>query len=129
MDRAKEAFKDGRKSDCRYLNMKRELNIVPKTLANASIAVPPYGRYLGHKGPVSMNCPCTLGKLDQTREWFVTTPATALLTDGQVKSAWEEKAPDLDTILQKMTKNTKKPEKSRFFASIFQLTESLYERR
>ncbi|MHC4397105.1 MAG: hypothetical protein ACYS1A_15810, partial [Planctomycetota bacterium] len=39
--------------------------------------------------------PCTLGRLNDTKEWFVTTPAVALLTNGKVKSVWEEKAPDL----------------------------------
>jgi thiol-disulfide isomerase/thioredoxin len=114
-----------------YEQMARELAGNEDFLRIALIAVPPYGRYLGHKGPVSMNCPCTLGKLDQSKEWFVTTPATVLLTDGQVKSAWEEKAPGLDTILQKMAKNTKKTEKSRFFASTNQQQKRHYysERR
>jgi hypothetical protein len=100
--------------------MKNEYNIMAETFRIALIAVPLYGR-----GPVSMNCPCALGKLDESKEWFVTTPATALLTDGQVKSAWEEKAPDLDAILQKMAKNVRKPDKSRFFASTFHSTDSL----
>lgn len=62
----------------------------------ALIEIPPYGGR-----PVTENCPCTLGKLAETKEWFVTTPAVALLKNGQVTSAWEEKAPDFDTILQK----------------------------
>ena len=74
-------------------------------------AVPPYGR-----GPLSENCPCTLGRLDQTKEWFVTTPAVALLTDGKVKFAWEEKAPDLELILQNIVKTQEKLEKSRFYS-------------
>jgi hypothetical protein len=90
--------------------MKERSNIMLKTLRVVLIAAPPYGRYLVHKGPVSMNCPCTLGKLDESKEWFVTTPAVALVTDGMVKSAWEEKAPDLDTILEKMAKTTKNRE-------------------
>jgi len=32
-----------------------------------------------------------------------------------VPHAWEEKAPDFSVIIQKMTKFSKKPEKSRFF--------------
>ncbi|MCK4793198.1 MAG: hypothetical protein KAV87_56225 [Desulfobacteraceae bacterium] len=53
----------------------------------------------------------TPGLLAETKEWFVTTPAVALLTDGKVISAWEEKAPDFETILQdlaKIQKNTGK---------------------
>jgi len=82
----------------------------------ALIAVPPYGRYLGHKGPVSENCPCTLSRLPETKEWFVTTPTVALLKNGQVTSAWEEKAPDFEAIIQNMTKFSKKLEKSRFLS-------------
>jgi thiol-disulfide isomerase/thioredoxin len=82
-----------------YEQMARDLEGNEDFMQIALVAVPPYGR-----GPVSANCPCALGKLNQSKEWFVTTPATALLTDGQVKSAWEEKAPDFETIIQKMTK-------------------------
>jgi len=78
-----------------YEQMARELEGNEDFLRIALIAVPPYGH-----APVSENSPCTLGRLAETKEWFVTTPAVALLTDGKVKSAWEEKAPDLDTILQ-----------------------------
>jgi len=85
----------------------------------ALIEVPPYGQ-----GPVNQNSPCILGRLDQTKEWFVTTPAVVLLTDSQVTSAWEEKAPDFDTILQNILKMQKITEKSRFL-SINHLTHSL----
>ena len=47
--------------------------------------------------------------LQVDKDWFVTTPAVALLTDGQVTSAWEAIAPDLDTILKNMEK-MQKPE-------------------
>jgi hypothetical protein len=88
-----------------YERMARDLAGNEDFLRIALIAIPPYGR-----GPVSENCPCTLGKLNETKEWLVTTPAVALLTGGRVRSAWEEKAPDLDAIIQKMAKN----EKNRF---------------
>ena len=103
----------------KYEQMARELEGNEDFLQIALIAVPPYGR-----SPVSQNCPCTLGKLNQTKEWFVTTPATALLTDGQVTTAWEEEAPGLETILQKMTKTSRKPEESRFLTLISNLTDS-----
>jgi len=90
----------------------------------ALIAVPPYGRYPGHKGPVGENSPCTLGRLLETKEWFVTTPAVALLTDSLVTAAWEEKAPDFETILQNFAKNVEISEKSIFFVSTNQLTHS-----
>jgi hypothetical protein len=37
--------------------------------------------------------------MDTSKEWFVTTPAVALLKNAQVQQAWEEQAPTLDTIL------------------------------
>ncbi len=102
-----------------YEQMARDLAGNEDFLRIALIAVPPYGR-----GPVSENCPCTLGRLVETKEWFVTTPAVTLLTDGNVTSAWEEKAPDLDTIIQKIEKKQEKVEKSRFFSSTKHLTNS-----
>ncbi|MBN2590404.1 MAG: hypothetical protein JXA96_11125 [Sedimentisphaerales bacterium] len=60
----------------------------------AFIAVPPYGHT-----PISENSPCTLGKLNDVKEWFVTTPAVALLKDGKVIRAWEGKVLDYDIIL------------------------------
>jgi len=80
-----------------YEQMARDLAGNEDFLRIALIAVPPYGR-----GSVSGNCPCALGRLAETKEWFVTTPAVALLTAGKVTSAWEGNAPDLDAILQSM---------------------------
>jgi hypothetical protein len=97
--------------------MARDLAGNEDFLRIALIAVPPYGQYPGHRGPISQNTPCTLGRLPETKEWFVTTPAVALLTDGQVLAAWEEKAPDFETILQNFAQNVKNSEKSQFFAS------------
>ncbi|MCP4256963.1 MAG: hypothetical protein GY774_05480 [Planctomycetes bacterium] len=104
----------------RYEQMARDLAGTEDLPKIAFIAVPPYGR-----GAVSENCPCTLGRLDQTKEWFVTTPAVALLTDGQVTSAWAEKAPDFETIIQEVIKTSKNSEKSRFFISSNHITHSL----
>jgi thiol-disulfide isomerase/thioredoxin len=64
----------------------------------ALIAVPPHGQ-----APINPASACTLGKLNESKEWFVTTPAVALLAEGTVKSAWEEDAPDFETILQVMS--------------------------
>ena len=102
-----------------YERMARDLTGNEDFMRIALIAVPPYGQ-----GPVSENSPCTLGRLPEIKEWFVTTPAVALLKNGQVASAWEEKAPDFEEILGKLAKNTKKSEKSRFFTSANKLTRS-----
>ena len=81
-----------------YEQMARDLAGNEEFLRIAFMAVPPYGQ-----GPVSENSPCTLGKLAAVKEWFVTTPAVALLTDGRVKAAWEAEAPDFEAILTQMT--------------------------
>jgi hypothetical protein len=107
-----------------YEQMARDLSGNEDFMRIALIEIPPYGR-----GPVSENCPCTLGRLPETKEWFVTTPAVALLADGKVKQAWEEKAPDFETIMQKMTKFSKKLEKSRFFSTTNQPLIRCIERR
>ena len=92
-----------------YEKMARDLSGNEEFMRIALIAVPPYGR-----GNVRENSPCKLGRLDKSKEWFVTTPAVALLADGKVTAAWEEKAPDFDEILQKFTQKEEKQEKSRF---------------
>jgi len=90
--------------------MARDLESNEDFLRIALIEVPPYGR-----GPISENSPCVLGRLAETKEWFVTTPAVALLSDGNVTSAWEEKAPDFETILQNTVKMPKYSRKFVFF--------------
>ncbi len=61
------------------------------------ITVPPYGQAL-----ITESTYCVLGKMDESKEWFATTPATALITDGRVRRAWEEEAPGFETIMQNM---------------------------
>ena len=90
-----------------YEKMARNVASNKDGLQIALIAVPPYGR-----GPVSRDCPCTLGLLAGTKEWFVTTPAVALITDGHVLSAWEEEAPDFETINRNLTKMQKQEKDS-----------------
>lgn len=80
-----------------YEQMARDLEGNEDFLRIALIAVPPYGR-----GPVSENSPCKLGKLNTTKEWFVTTPAIVLLENSTVRAVWEEKATDLDAVLRKV---------------------------
>jgi thiol-disulfide isomerase/thioredoxin len=84
-----------------YEQMARDLAGNEDFLQIALVAIPPYGQ-----GSVSTDCPCLLGKLDQRRTWFVTTPATALLTNGQVRSTWEGDALGLEAILHNMAQTT-----------------------
>jgi thiol-disulfide isomerase/thioredoxin len=81
-----------------YERTARDLAGNENFLQIALIAVPPYGQ-----APISPGSACVLGKLNESKEWFVATPAVALLASGTVKSAWEENAPDFETILQGMS--------------------------
>jgi thiol-disulfide isomerase/thioredoxin len=58
------------------------------------VEVPPYGpmAFWGNQG-------CALGRLADTKEWFVTTPTIVLLSLGEVRAVWEGEIPDPDTIL------------------------------
>jgi hypothetical protein len=81
----------------KYEQIARDLAGNEDFLRIALISVPPYGQWLVKEGS-----PCVSGKLAETKEWFVTTPAVAILTEAKVTSAWEAKAPDFETILQKL---------------------------
>jgi len=80
-----------------YEQMARDLDGNDDFLRIALVEMPPYG-----DGPVSEESPCLLGKLSQKKEWFVTTPAVALLKDGRVASAWEGEAPEFDVVMDRM---------------------------
>ncbi|MCY2925131.1 MAG: hypothetical protein NT031_06770, partial [Planctomycetota bacterium] len=40
------------------------------------------------------------GRLDDRKDWFVTTPVVLLLADGVVKAAWEGKAPPWEQLVR-----------------------------
>ena len=82
----------------KYEQMARDLTGNEDFLQIALIEVPPYNTV-----PFKTNC--HLGRLAEIKEWFVTTPATALITDGKVKKAWEAKAPEFETILENIRIN------------------------
>ena len=87
----------------KYEQMARDLAGNGDFLRIALIEMPPYGPPV-----VASGSPCTLGRLANTKEWFVTTPAVALLTDGTVKQAWEAKAPDFNAILSEISDSEEK---------------------
>jgi thiol-disulfide isomerase/thioredoxin len=68
----------------------------------AFVEVPPYGRSVANN-----NSTHTIGKLSDIKEWFITTPAVVLLDDSMVRNSWEEKAPDLDAVLNSFAKFNK----------------------
>ncbi|NIU14382.1 MAG: hypothetical protein GWN76_10340 [candidate division Zixibacteria bacterium] len=108
----------------KYEKMARDFAGNEDFLQIALIEVPPYAQV-----QASRNSPCVLGRLAAVKQWFVTTPAVALLTDGQVISAWEAKAPDMDTIIKNMAKNAEKTGKFAVFLSTNTLAHSHYKRR
>lgn len=87
----------------RYERMARDLAGNGNFLKIALIEVPPYGN-----SPVSQNSPCFRGRMDNSKAWFVTTPAVAFMIDGQVRATWEEEAPDFKTILEEITETDEK---------------------
>jgi thiol-disulfide isomerase/thioredoxin len=92
--------------DCReaipkYEQMAQDIAGQPDILRIALIEMPPYADTV--HSPVSRDTPCTLGQLNGAKEWFVTTPAAALLSNGSVKRAWEKTPPtDLGIIFEQM---------------------------
>jgi hypothetical protein len=77
-------------------------------------------------GPVISHNP---GRLADVKEWFVTTPAVALLTNSKVTSAWEGQAPDFETILQNLTKMHKDRRKHTSLINKSMNTFAIIERR
>jgi len=85
------------KAIAKYEQMARDLAGNEDFLRIALIEVPPYGLL-----PISETTPCALGRLPDTKEWFVTTPAAALISEGKVNSSWEGRAPDFDAIVRNL---------------------------
>ena len=89
--------------DCRdaipkYEQIARDLAGNENFLRIALIELPPYGN-----GTVIRNSPCNFGRLADVKEWFITTPAVALLNKARVRMAWEGEAPDLNELFQNLT--------------------------
>lgn len=81
----------------KYEQMAKDLAGNEDFLGIALIEVPPYDNRL-----LSNHSLCTLGQLSNTKEWFISTPVVALLAEGQVAMVFEDRIPDIDTILQKI---------------------------
>ncbi len=78
-----------------YEQMARDLEGNEDFLQIAFVEVPPYA-----KEKVNENSPCSVGKLPDTKEWFVTTPAVVLLEQSIVKRAWEGQVPAFENIIE-----------------------------
>lgn len=86
---------DCRKAMPEYEKLGRDLAGNEEFLRIAFVEMPPYGH-----GPTSDNSPCMLGKMDDSKEWFVTTPSVAIIARGKVKKSWEAEAPGIQNILE-----------------------------
>jgi thiol-disulfide isomerase/thioredoxin len=70
----------------------------------ALIEVPPYGAV--GPGLINEDNDCVLGKLDLSKEWFVTTPAISLMQDGNVLKSWKKTVPFFKELINtKYSKN------------------------
>ncbi len=78
----------------RYERMARELKDKNELLRVAMIEVPPCA-----PNAAELSRFCLWGRLFAAKEWFVTTPATALVRDRRVTAVWEIQVPDLKSIL------------------------------
>jgi hypothetical protein len=85
------------KAIAKYEQMARNLVGNEAFLQIALIELPPYGRT-----PIGARTACTFARLADTKEWFVSTPAAALISEGKVSSSWEGNAPDLEAIVQNL---------------------------
>ena len=89
---------DCAKAISEYEQMARDLAGNEDFLRIALIEVPPYGL-----GSVSEDSPYTLGRIDESKEWFVTTPAVMLTSQSVVKAGWEGEAPEFDSVMQALS--------------------------
>jgi len=78
----------------RYRKMARDLRDTRSNLGVALIEVPPYQSHQEQPGAAWLT-----GKLDQSKRWFVVTPAALVLANGQVRAAYGKKIPDLPAVL------------------------------
>ena len=81
----------------KYERIAREMAGNEDFLRIALIEVPPYGQR-----PISDNSPCTIGRLANTKKWFVTTPTVALLTNCKVKYIWQRDTPSLNDLFDSL---------------------------
>jgi hypothetical protein len=105
---------DCQKAIVEYKQMARDLKGNEDFLQIAFIEVPPYAH-----GQINENSPCSIGKLLDTKDWFVTTPAVVLLEQSNVKRAWEGQAPAFENIIESfaMTNGINNKEKQSTFSA------------
>ncbi len=75
----------------RYEQMARDLEGNEDSLRIALVEMPPYGQ-----SGLMNNTPCSQGRLDSCKKWFVTTPVAILTVRGTIEFVWVLRMPDLE---------------------------------
>jgi len=82
----------------KYNKMCSELGGGEGSMRFAFIEIPPYGRQ--EDNPVPQDTSCLKGRLDTSKQWYITTPLVVLIENGSVIKSWEVQAPNLDQIFE-----------------------------
>jgi hypothetical protein len=81
-----------------YDQMNRDLSTNEGAIKISFVEVPPYGPV--QESPIPPETLCLSGRLDPSKDWYLTTPLVVLIVDGLVVKSWEAKVPNLDEILK-----------------------------
>ena len=82
----------------KYNKMCSELGGGEGSMRFAFIEIPPYGQEKDN--PVPQDTSCLKGRLDSSKQWYITTPLVVLIENGTVIKSWEVQAPNLDQIFE-----------------------------
>ncbi len=88
---------DCREAIPRYDRMSRELAGGEDAMRFAFIEIPPYGPE--EDSPVPADTLCLKGKLDTSKQWYITSPLVVLTLNGSVIESWQAEAPTEGEIL------------------------------
>lgn len=80
-----------------YDRTSRQLAGSEEAVRIAFIEVPPYGQ--DQDSPIPAETLCLTGRLDSSKQWYITTPLVVVILDGSVVKSWQEEVPQLDEIL------------------------------
>jgi thiol-disulfide isomerase/thioredoxin len=78
-----------------YNDMSQEL--AGSGIRVAFIEIPPYGPE--KDSPIPADTLCLKGRLDSSKQWYITTPLVVLTLEGSVIESWQAKAPTMHEIL------------------------------
>jgi thiol-disulfide isomerase/thioredoxin len=81
-----------------YDKLSRELSGGEGSIRFAFVEIPPYGQQKDN--PVPPDTSCLKGRLDSSKQWYITTPLVVLTENGSVIKSWQVQAPNLDQIFE-----------------------------